>query len=86
MISKCSNPACTAHFLYLHEGKLFRVFRNSEDSETPEMGVDPTVRKRARRVEFFWLCSGCCDRMTIKYEKGEGVVVRPLKMALRAAS
>jgi hypothetical protein len=32
MISKCANPACTAHFLYLHEGKLFRVFRNSEDS------------------------------------------------------
>jgi len=85
MISKCANPACSAHFLYLHQGKLFRVLRASEDS-SPELGIDPNMRKPARRVEFFWLCSECCVRLTIRYEKGSGVVVRPLALAFRAAS
>ena len=86
MISKCANPACTANFLYLHEGKLFRVLRGSEEAPMPQMGIDPSVRKHVQRVEFFWLCSACSVRMTVKYEKGYGVVVRPLGMALRAAS
>jgi hypothetical protein len=86
MISKCANPACTAHFLYLHEGKLFRVLRGSEEALAPQMGVDPTVRKHVQRVEFFWLCSNCSTRMTVRYEKGVGVVVRPLAIAFRAAS
>ncbi len=25
MLSKCANPGCTATFLYLHQGKLFRL-------------------------------------------------------------
>ena len=25
MLSKCANPGCTATFLYLHRGKLFRL-------------------------------------------------------------
>jgi len=33
MISKCANPACSARFLYLHEGKLFRFER--EAKKTP---------------------------------------------------
>ena len=86
MISKCANPACSAHFLYLHEGKLFRVLRASENSAAQELGVDPSLRKPARHVEFFWLCSECCGRLTIRYEKGSGVVVRPLAIAFRAAS
>jgi hypothetical protein len=86
MISKCANPACTAHFLYLHEGKLFRVLHGSEEPPALQMGIDPTVRKRVQRVEFFWLCSACSARMTVKYEKGSGIVVRPLGKAFRAAS
>ena len=29
MLSKCANPGCLATFLYLHEGKLFRVDTSS---------------------------------------------------------
>jgi hypothetical protein len=25
MLSKCANPACSANFRYLHEGRLFHV-------------------------------------------------------------
>jgi hypothetical protein len=86
MISKCANPACTAHFLYLNQGKLFRVLRGSDEAPAPQMGVDPSVRKHVQRVEFFWLCSDCSVRLTVKYEKGFGVVVRPLGRAFGAAS
>lgn len=81
MISKCANPACSAHFLYLHEGKLFRVLRGTDEALGPQMGVDPTMRKRAQRVEFFWLCEKCSGKLTIRYKKGSGVIVTPLPMA-----
>ena len=29
MLSKCANPACSAHFLYLHEGRVFRIMRDA---------------------------------------------------------
>ena len=30
MLSKCANPGCAATFLYLHQGKLFRLDTNVE--------------------------------------------------------
>ena len=30
MLSKCANPGCPASFLYLHEGKLFRLDTSAE--------------------------------------------------------
>ena len=30
MLSKCANPGCPAPFLYLHEGKLFRLDTGTE--------------------------------------------------------
>jgi hypothetical protein len=86
MISKCANPDCSVHFLYLHEGKLFRVLRETDGPPDLQMGVDPTVRKRAQRVEFYWLCPECAHRMTVRYEKGSGVVLKPLGTAFGAAS
>jgi len=83
MISKCANPACSAHFLYLHEGRVFRIMR-SEDSDGLEMGMDPTLKKRLH-VEFFWLCDRCAGTMTIRYRDGS-VIVQPIRAALRAAS
>jgi hypothetical protein len=86
MISKCANPACNARFLYLHEGKLFRVLRGAKEAPHLQKGVDPTVRKHAQHVEFFWLCEECTAKMTIKYENGAEVVVKPLYSVLRAVS
>jgi hypothetical protein len=87
MISKCANPDCFAHFLYLHEGKLFRVLHQASDGSGSQAGDDHFMSKKCvARVEFFWLCPECATRMTIKYEKGTGIVVRPKAIALRAAS
>ena len=31
MLSKCANPGCPASFLYLHQGKLFRLDTSHRD-------------------------------------------------------
>ena len=56
MLSKCANPGCAASFLYLHEGKLFRL-----DSSTEILVRIPVseVTRPSRRFEFFWLCDQC---------------------------
>ena len=75
MVSKCANPACKAPFLYFHQGKLFR----REGSLAHEANGNPN-RNPPRRVEFYWLCSDCADKMTLAFEKGVGVLVRPRPM------
>lgn len=75
MLSKCANPKCTAAFRYLHSGKLFRM----EVPGFTSMGNTPEhARKPPQRTEFFWLCEECAVRMTIIYNKDEGVITRPL--------
>ena len=85
MISKCANPACSAHFLYLHEGRVFRVMRDSPGVRELQMGVDPSVKKHPQ-MEFYWLCKTCALKMTIRSRKEGGVIVQPLRAALKAAS
>jgi hypothetical protein len=85
MISKCANPSCSAHFLYLHQGRVFRILRRSEEIPDQQLGVDPSVKKHAQ-VEFYWLCDTCSRAWTIRYQEGIGVSVQPLRAALRAAS
>ena len=46
------------------------------------MGIDPTIRKRSQRVEFFWLCEKCSAKLTVKYQKGSGITVAPLPLAV----
>jgi len=85
MISRCANPACSAHFLYLHEGRVFRIVRDSMNVREMQLGVDPTLKKHPQ-VEFYWLCKTCSVKMTIVYRKESGVIVQPLRAALKAAS
>jgi hypothetical protein len=86
MISKCANPACSARFLYLHEGKVFRFEREGTEDTEPLLGFDQTLRKHSRVVEFFWLCTTCAARMTLVRRKGGGVVPHRLPALLRAAA
>ena len=72
MLSKCANPGCPVPFLYLHQGKLFRMDINSEDPAIP------AARLLARRIEFFWLCNQCAEMVTLSYKKGVGVTAVPL--------
>jgi hypothetical protein len=76
MLSKCANPACTASFRYLHDGKLFRMevptaFTNV--NKPPEY-----AKKPPQRTEFFWLCERCSTRMTLVYNQEAGVITQPL--------
>jgi len=75
MLSKCANPGCPAPFLYLHQGKLFRMDTNSEVITTD---TAKEARRPARRLEFFWLCDQCAVLVTLNYKKGAGVIAVPL--------
>jgi hypothetical protein len=60
MLSKCFNPACSARFLYLHKGKLFRFAGPGDAASEHSAG-----KKVPRRVEFFWLCEDCAGQFTL---------------------
>ena len=85
MISKCANPGCSARFLYLHTGKLFRFEREAKEDTGPLMGFDPALRKHSTGVEFYWLCESCAKKMTLIYCTDSGVTTRPLAV-FKAAS
>jgi hypothetical protein len=85
VLSKCANPGCPAPFRYLHEGKLFRMEVESAGNGRPDFGADTELKKPGRRVEFFWLCEKCAAQVTLNFEKGGGVITKPLA-AQRAAS
>jgi hypothetical protein len=82
MLSKCANPGCTANFLYLHQGKLFRL---NVANDIP-VSSSPPQAKTAQRVEFFWLCSQCASELTIDYDQRTGVEVVPLAKPLAHAA
>ncbi len=88
MLSKCANPGCSAPFLYLHEGKLFRL---DTGIESPASGIESpagqTTQKTIRKLEFFWLCGECAAKLTLGYKKGVGITAVPLpEPQVRAAS
>lgn len=81
MVSKCANPGCPASFLYLHQGKLFRMEVEARESG----GLNPEIPRVHSRVEFYWLCDDCVVTMTLAYKKGSGVTVVPVaRPALRS--
>jgi len=53
MLAKCANPACTAPFLYLREGKLYQIeMEGGSGRGTGEQnqGTIKDERKPARRL------------------------------------
>jgi hypothetical protein len=79
MLSKCANPGCSAPFLYLHLGKLFRwETERTDDEDSPSFGSDPEIKRSQRRVEFFWLCEDCAKVLTLTFRKGLGVRTQAL--------
>lgn len=69
MVSKCANPSCAARFLYLRDGRLFRL-------EIDAGGPQPmNERGPARRLEHFWLCGPCSALFTLTVDKGEVTTV-----------
>jgi len=67
MLSKCANSECSAVFLYLRQGKLFKL----------ETGVNPTNHHDVKRkLEYFWLCEKCCQSLTLTYDRAAGISTR----------
>jgi hypothetical protein len=86
MVARCANPGCAAPFLYLHQGKLFRMESDVSFVSRNPGSPDPEGKKPARRVEYFWLCRDCAAEMTLVFKKGVGVTTKPLAPAQPAAS
>jgi hypothetical protein len=86
MVSKCANPDCSATFRYFHTGKLFQMECIAGLDRRRGMGQDPAYGKPLRRLEFYWLCEECAQRMTLTFDKENGVEVRPKSVAASAAA
>jgi hypothetical protein len=74
MLPKCTNPSCSASFLHLAEGRLFRLdtgqTRDSSD---------------ARVTEYFWLCEPCAGKMTLHLAQDGTVMPTGLRQAFLEA-
>ena len=77
MLSKCANPECSALFLYFRRGRLFRLDTDGREDRRRRLGDETGVSKPLRRIEFYWLCEGCAETMTISFDKVSGVSVLP---------
>ena len=62
MLNKCANPDCGETFRYLQEGRLFRVERERE-----------SVYSAPSQPEYFWLCSYCCEKVSLRLGTEERV-------------
>lgn len=62
VLSKCANPACFNTFRYFREGKLYVIDAKAQSS-------------KSRALEYFWLCSSCCQDMTIEIDDDHAVTV-----------
>ncbi len=74
MLHKCANPACTAPFRSLREGKLFLAETSPSDLNASFDGN----RRKIRRREHFWLCDACCAQFTLRFDANLGMLTVPL--------
>lgn len=65
MLAKCANPACSATFHYLHEGKLFAIESRADSLERgPPAGLE--YAGNSKNPQYYWLCSSCCRAMKVQ--------------------
>lgn len=81
MLSKCANPACGAKFHYLHLGKLFAIEYRNCPAKYTDAGSSELAQKR-ECLRYFWLCSACCQSMTIQVSRVGRVRIAPVASAL----
>ena len=95
MVSKCANPACSAPFHYLREGKVFRVEVEIAPPVTAEDTIELTNgnkmpflvgKKPVRKLEHFWLCGSCSQTMSLLFDKDNGITVMPKTQARAVAA
>jgi hypothetical protein len=77
MVSKCANPECSALFLYFHQGRLFRIETEGRQDRRRQLGDETGMSKPLRRIEFYWLCEDCAEKMTLAFDRVSGISVCP---------
>jgi hypothetical protein len=77
MLDKCANPACSAKFLRLQDGRLFVTEVKGEDQSD--------TSGNECQVQYLWLCSSCCRTMTVAVGKKKKPQVVPLLESATAA-
>jgi hypothetical protein len=72
VVSQCANPNCQRKFRYLRDGKVYLFARSAT-----------TGRKR---LEHFWLCGECSERMYLICVNQSEVktVCRPMELSPQA--
>lgn len=76
MLSKCANPACGAKFQYLHLGKLFAIEYRNGSAKYADAARSELAQTR-ECLRYFWLCSICCQSMTIQVGRAGRVRIAP---------
>ncbi len=71
MLAKCANPSCSASFLHLADGRLFRL---ETEPRFP--------RPNSRETEYFWLCEACSAGTTLRLTLDGRVVATALADAV----
>jgi hypothetical protein len=80
MLSKCANPVCCKTFLYLRQGKLFRLEVPVDNDSGIELSGNGRARPATRvRTEHFWLCDSCCRKFEVICDQGSVVRTVPLR-------
>lgn len=64
MLAKCTNPSCSASFLHLDKGRLFRL------ENEPISGSS-----KPKKTEYFWLCEHCSAGMTLRLTQDGNIMV-----------
>jgi hypothetical protein len=68
MLSKCANPACSAEFLHLRNGRLFEIETECLGARQPE----GKLQQPKRSFEYYWLCEDCVRLFALRSD-GESV-------------
>lgn len=71
MLAKCANASCSASFLHLADGRLFRL-----ETDSPVWSSNP------RATEYFWLCDHCSAGMTLRLTQDGSIMATRLADAL----
>ncbi len=84
MLAKCANPACSATFRYLHQGRLFAIEISNSARQGPPIGLEYTGNSNS--PQYYWLCASCCRAMTVQSDGEHGISLVRLEKTPRSVS
>jgi len=73
VLHKCANPACSAEFRYLHQGRLFEV--ETQYFETPSGDGHGKPCNGKGHIERYWLCDQCVVHIALRFDRRKGLLV-----------